>query len=129
MSKKQKTDGNRTAGIIKILIYAVLVLFCIFVFLLYGKKQRSIEAAASPNPSAAAVQTETVNVTPSPIPKLSPQELVSGLQSAGLDCVITQRSTLTDGSLECSVMLNRISGDGRLVVKPDSNGGTARMHS
>ena len=67
MSKKQKTDGNRTAGIIKILIYAVLVLFCIFVFLLYGKKQRSIEAAASPNPSAAAVQTETVKVTPSPI--------------------------------------------------------------
>ena len=120
MSKKQKNGGNRTAGIIKILIYAVLVLFCIFVFLLYGKKQRSIEAAASPNPSAAAVQTETVNVTPSPIPKLSPQELVSGLQSAGLDCVITQRSTLTDGSLECSLMLNRISGDGRLVVKPDS---------
>lgn len=125
MSKKQKTDGNRTAGIIKILIYAVLVLFCIFVFLLYGKKQRSIEAAASPNPSAAAVQTETVNVTPSPIPKISPQELISGLQSAGLDCVITQRSTLTDGSLECSLMLNRISGDGRLVVKPDSNGETA----
>ena len=126
MSKKQKTGGNRTAGIIKILIYAVLVLFCIFVFLLYGKKQRSIETAANPNPSAAAVQTETVNVTPSPIPKLSPQELVSGLQSAGLDCVITQRSTLTDGSLECSLMLNRISGDGRLVVKPDSN---CRMHS
>ena len=125
MSKKQKTGGNRTAGIIKILIYAVLVLFCIFVFLLYGKKQRSIETAANPNPSAAAVQTETVNVTPSPIPKLSPQELISGLQSAGLDCVITQRSTLTDGSLECSLMLNRISGDGRLVVKPDSNGGTA----
>lgn len=39
--------------------------------------------------------------------------------------IITQRSTLTDGSLECSLMLNRISGDGRLVVKPDSNGGTA----
>ena len=42
-----------------------------------------------------------------------------------MDCVITQRSTLTDGSLECSLTLNRISGDGRLVVKPDSNGGTA----
>lgn len=42
-----------------------------------------------------------------------------------MDCVITQRSTLADGSLECSVMLNRISGDGRLVVKPDSNGETA----
>ena len=38
MSKKQKTGGNRTAGIIKILIYAVLVLFCVFVFLLYGEK-------------------------------------------------------------------------------------------
>ena len=124
MSKKQKNGGNRTAGIIKILIYAVLVLFCIFVFLLYGKKQRSIEAAPEPE-VRLPFKTETVNVTPSPIPKLSPQELVSGLQSAGLDCVITQRSTLTDGSLECSLMLNRISGDGRLVVKPDSNGGTA----
>ncbi len=90
------------------------------------KKQRSIEAAAKSEPEVRLpFKTETVNVTPSPIPKLSPQELVSGLQSAGLDCVITQRSTLTDGSLECSLMLNRISGDGRLVVKPDSNGGTA----
>lgn len=98
--------------------------FAFSVFLLYGKKQRALKQQQVRTRVRLPFKPKQSR-TPSPIPKLSPQELVSGLQSAGLDCVITQRSTLTDGSLECSLMLNRISGDGRLVVKPDSNGGTA----
>lgn len=127
MRKNKKAKKIQLTRVLKPLIYAVLVLFCLFVFIIYGKKQRSIESSATPSPEAAATPNCTAVVTPSPIPRIFPQELINGLQASGLDCRIAPRSTLEDGSTECLVTLNRISGTGKMLVKPDASGGTAEV--